>query len=80
MADKLPDDVKKRAEAKYAARPHLEIQDPGAVWIRSSGKGVCVCCEHENACPALRRSPKAGAELLAQAKGGTVRPRIEGSR
>jgi hypothetical protein len=38
MANKLPDDVKKRAEAKCADRPHLEIQDPGTVWISPSGK------------------------------------------
>jgi hypothetical protein len=37
MPNKLPDDVKKRAEAKCADRPHLEIQDPGTVWISPSG-------------------------------------------
>jgi hypothetical protein len=38
MANKLPDAVKKRAEANGADRPHLEIQDPGTVWINPSGK------------------------------------------
>jgi hypothetical protein len=33
MANQLPDDVKKRAPAKCADRPHLEIQDPCTVWI-----------------------------------------------
>jgi hypothetical protein len=51
MANKLPDDVKKRAEAKCADRPHLEIQDPGTVWISPSGK-VFVQCDHK---PIMRR-------------------------
>jgi hypothetical protein len=38
MANKLPEDVKKRAEKKCADRPHLEIQDPGTVYTAKDGR------------------------------------------
>src|ERR1039458_3008009 len=60
MANKLPDDVKKRAEAKCADRPHLEIQDPGTVWISPSGKVFVFVVDTNARHPAVCRPVRNG--------------------
>jgi hypothetical protein len=73
MANKLPDDVKKLAEAKCAEPPAFRDTRPRHSMDQPKREGVCVCSGHENKHPALDRSLRVGQKSLARAKAGAVR-------
>jgi hypothetical protein len=47
MATKLPEDIKKRAEAKCACRAYLEVQDPGTMCTAEGGRLLVMVLDKE---------------------------------
>jgi hypothetical protein len=47
MPTKLPEDIKKRAEAKCACRPSYEVQDPGTIIKSTDGRVLVFVLDKE---------------------------------
>ena len=68
MANKLPDDVKKLAEAKCAEPPAFRDTRPRHSMDQPKREGVCICGGHEDKCPALGRSLRLDRSCSAKQK------------